>query len=379
MAINEQPIRVLQINIGQVFGGVSSMLFNIYKKTDHEKIQFDFLAPRKSSFSLYRQEIEANGGKIIELNTSGFFIKRKIEFWKKLYRTIKKDDYKIIHCNSGSVFFNLQVAIIAKLNKCEKIIVHSHNAGNDKRIKILLGNLVKWLFPYSATHFLTCSEKAGYFMFPQKLMRSKKYRMINNGVDIEKFQFDLSNREKIRNEMKVTDQTVFLHVGRFTYQKNHKKLIQIFSECLKSDPDAVLLLAGEGELKEEIQSLVKRLGIAKQVRFLGLRKDISKLMSASDIFLLPSHYEGLPVVGIEAQANGLPCCFSNEITNEVNLIPEINRMISLDDPAKLWAETIQSLLLSQKEKNREQYAQIVKDAGFSLEQIAQELTELYRR
>lgn len=118
--MKKEPVRVLQLNIGQVFGGVSSMLLNIYREIDHQVIQFDFLAPRKSSFAMYRQEIESSGGKIIELNTKGFFLKRKIEFWRKLYQLIKKEDYQIIHCNSGSIFFNLQVAAISKLSGAKK-------------------------------------------------------------------------------------------------------------------------------------------------------------------------------------------------------------------------------------------------------------------
>jgi glycosyltransferase involved in cell wall biosynthesis len=375
--MKKEPVRVLQLNIGQVFGGVSSMLLNIYREIDHQKIQFDFLAPRKSSFAMYRQEIESNGGKIIELNTKGFFLKRKIEFWKKLYQLIKKENYQIIHCNSGSVFFNLQVAVISKISGAKKIIIHSHNAGNDKKWKVWLGNLFKWLFSYTATDFFACARKAGSFMFNKKIISSSHYRIINNGVDTEKFRFNASYRQKIRAELQLSKgQKVLLHVGRFVHQKNHHQLIKIFAEFLKEEPKAVLLLVGEGELEEEIRKQVHALKIAENVRFLGVRKDIPQLMSASDLFLLPSHYEGLPVVGVEAQANGLPCCFSSVITKEVDLIEGMNQFVDLTHTEKEWANALKEAL-AVKKAGREQSAENIAEKGFSLAHIANGLTQFY--
>jgi glycosyltransferase involved in cell wall biosynthesis len=377
MMMKKEPVRVLQLNIGQVFGGVSSMLLNIYREIDHQVIQFDFLAPRKSSFAMYRQEIESSGGKIIELNTKGFFLKRKIEFWRKLYQLIKKEDYQIIHCNSGSIFFNLQVAAISKLSGAKKIIIHSHNAGNDKKWKIWMGNLVKWLFPYTATDYFACARKAGSFMFTKKTIDSSHYRIINNGVDTEKFRFNASDRQKIRAELQLSkDQKTLLHVGRFVHQKNHQQLIKIFAGFLKKEPKAVLLLVGEGELEPEIKKQVNALGIMEHVRFLGVRKDIPQLMSASDLFLLPSHYEGLPVVGVEAQANGLPCCFSSVITQEIDLINGMNRFVDLTSTETEWSEALNHVLTAKKSA-RERYAEKIAEKGFSLTHVADELTQFY--
>jgi glycosyltransferase involved in cell wall biosynthesis len=170
---------------------------------------------------------------------------------------------------------------------------------------------------------------------------------------------------------------VLLHVGRFVHQKNHHQLIKIFAGFLKEEPKAVLLLVGEGELEEEIRKQVNALGDSwNMCGFLGVRKDIPQLMSASDLFLLPSHYEGLPVVGVEAQANGLPCCFSSVITQEIDLINGMNRFVDLTSTETEWSEALNHVLTAKKSA-RERYAEKIAEKGFSLTHVADELTQFY--
>lgn len=370
-------VKVMQINSGQKFGGVSSMIFNFYKNVDHEKIQFDFVAPKISSFSMYRREIEEMGGSIIELQTSGNFIKRKLQFFKRLTHLIKRKKYDVVHINSGSIFLNIQVSWIAHFCGVKKIITHSHNAGNDHELLVLLTKLCKPLLEFGPTDYFACSNLAAKFMFTKKRVHNKNYQVINNGVDVQKFKFNIDDRQKYREKLSIQDKVVLLHVGRFTSAKNHQKLINIFKCFHTLVPNSVLLLAGEGELEESIHNQVEQLKLQDSVLFLGLRKDIAELMSTSDMFILPSFYEGLPVVGIEAQTNGLPCVFSDSITREVDLNDKENLFLSLELSDQKWAKKIEDMLVNSSfELRYEAYKNILKK-GYSLVTVGKILEKIY--
>lgn len=367
-------LKVLQINSGEKFGGISSMIYNIYKQLDRSKIQFDFVAPKRSSYDIYRNDIYQMGGRIIELKSHGNFIVQKIMFWIRLYRLIKKEKYKVVHINSGTLLFNLQVAIIARMCQVEKIIMHSHNAGNDRKFYSMLNVAAKPLAPVCATHFLACSKKAAEYMYPPKIIENNKYIIIKNGININKFKYNSKVRTDYRKKLNIENKTVLLHVGRFVNQKNHMFLVEIFNCYHKEAPESVLILVGDGELKSQIEKRVQELGIGDSVIFLGIRKDIPNLMSASDIFCLPSLYEGLPVVGVEAQASGLPCCFSDTITDEIDLTNN-NVFVSLNESAQDWSNAIKQLEMKKNDRLISMEA-VIKN-GYSLEDTVKRLQEVY--
>lgn len=379
MMKNNLPKNILQINIGQVYGGVSTMLFNIYKEINKEKIQFDFVAPRKTSFEKCRTEINEMGGNIVELDTKGWFIKRKLQFFLRLSKQIKSKEYTAVHCNSGSIFFNIQVAFISKICGIEKVIIHSHNAGNDSKPKILFGKFIRPLISVLATDLLACSDEAAKFMFPTKIISKKEYRIISNGIDTYSFKFSNSERAIIREKLGFADEKILLHVGRFTKQKNHEYLIELFSSLNQINDEFRLLLVGEGELKSKIQHEVIQLNLKEKVKFLGMQNNIASIMSASDLLLLPSLYEGLPVVGVEAQANGLPCIFSSNITKEVDLINSNNDFLGLSGSKDYWLKKILSRLEESEEKleERSSCAKKIDDLGFSIKEVAHELENIY--
>lgn len=370
-------VRVMQINSGQKFAGVSSMILNFYKNVDRSKVQFDFVAPQTSSFAIYKDEIEKMGGNIIELQTCGNFVHRKTQFFKRLARLIKKRKYDVVHVNSGSIFLNIQVSWIAHYCGVKKIIVHSHNAGNDKKSMIFLTKLCKPLLEFGPTDYFACSNLAAKFMFTKKRIQNKNYTVINNAVDVEKFRFNMEDRDSYRKDLSIENKTVLLHVGRFAVAKNHKKLIQIFSEYQKINSQSVLLLAGEGELKKQVQQEVKDLNLSESVIFLGLRKDIPQLMSVSDIFILPSLFEGLPVVGVEAQTNGLPCLFSSSITREVNLNVKKNKFIKTGCTNKRWASIIDNLSNNFDQNNRNEAYRLIINHGYLLKDVGKKLENIY--
>ncbi len=367
-------LRVLQINAGENFGGVSAMVYNIYRFIDHSKVQFDFTAPNVTSYYPYRSEITEAGGRIYELHADGFCLLRKLKFWNRLSKHIHKQGYRVIHINSGSVSFNLQVALIARACKVEKIIIHSHNAGNSNERVKLLTPLFRKMLSCAGTDHLSCSHKAAEYMFSSDIVKRKAYRVILNGVETQRFSFDQGARNRIRAELGLEDRNVLLHVGRFNVQKNHSRLIEIFRTYLKTDPSAVLLLAGEGELFDGVKAQASKTDIEKNVIFLGLRKDVPDLFCAADLLVLPSLYEGLPVVGIEAQCSGLRCVFSSEITREIDLSGQ-NAFVSLDDSDEIWVQHISELL--KEENDRYVGRKRIEDCGYSIESTAKIVEELY--
>lgn len=370
-------VRVMQINLGEAYGGVSSMIFNLYSEMNHNKVQFDFVAPKSTSFKSKICEIQSMGGRIIELKTSGNIIKRKLQFFIRLVKLMKSQNYKIVHINSGSTLFNIQVAWIAKLCGIRTIIVHSHNAGNDSGIKKVLMKVSKPLLEFGPTNYFACSNKAAKYMFTNRRYMEKKYKLIKNAVDIDKFEFSEKNRDIYREKYKLKNKIVLLHVGRFSNQKNHKFLISIFKNVSKMNPNARLVLVGVGELQDSIKEQVREMDISSKVLFLNLRDDINNLMSMSDVLVMPSLYEGLPVVGVEAQASGLNCIFSNSITSEVDLTDQ-NEFLSLNSDINLWTNRILTKAkYHMSVTDRLDKSTLVKNEGYSISDVAKKLENFY--
>jgi len=372
----KEPKRVLQISIGMtVFGGVEQMLYQIYKNIDKKKIQFDFLSPNLTTYEIHKNEILNYGGKIIELKANRNNLKGKLLYNIRLYKFLKKNKYEIVHINSGVFLFVFQVAFMAKLCGVKKIIVHSHNAIKIKnKFKRNIINILKHFLHGISTDNLACSELAAKSMFLERDLKDVK--IIKNGIDIQKYKFNSEIRNKYRQELGIKKNIVYGHIGRFETQKNHEFLIDIFYEIQKKQPEAVLLLIGEGNLKNKIINKVEELKITEKVKFLNLRQDVPELLQAMDCFILPSLYEGLPVVGIEAQTSGLPLICSETITNELKLLNN-TKFILLNDDATVWAEEIcKSNYLENTEKRKEAY-KMVKAAGYDIKAVSKEVEKIY--
>ena len=365
-------IRIMQINAGSKYGGVSAMIYNYYKHIDRNRYQFDFVAPFRSSFELYREEIENMGGRIIELGVEGTSLLYNYRLFKAVYLVCKNNKYQIVHINSGYSLFNFIVAFASHCAGATRILVHSHNAGNIKKkdriyAKILAGSLC-----YLATECLACSKAAGEFMFTKKVMCSPKFHILKNGIVLKSFAYDEETRKKIRKSYNIENRFVVGHVGRFTEQKNHIFLLNVFAELLSYRPDAVLVLIGEGEDMNRVQSHSIELGIEKNIIYAGLVKNTNELYSAMDVFVLPSLFEGLPVVGIEAQAAGLKCVFSANVTQEVMVTPSCS-MIKLDDDISNWVKEI----LKSNNFSRNDSIKYLQEAGYDIEDVTRKLETLY--
>lgn len=374
MKDNEKTKKVLQVNASlRGYGGVSAIIFNIYKNIDRSKVQFDFLSPNKTTYDPHREEIEEMGGNLYGLNINKNKIINKILLAKRLNKFLKKHKYDIIHINSGSYFFNLQVAVIAKKNKIERIIVHSHNTLNGKnKIKSWLVKLAKPILNLYATDFLSCSQKAAKDMFTKKVLKEKTI-IIKNGINVEKFKFKEEIRKKVRKELNIEEEFVIGNVGRFTKQKNPEFLIECFNEIHKIDNNTTLILVGEGELENKVKQKVDDFGLTENVRFLGFREDVNEIMQAFDVFLLPSLFEGLPIVGVEAQAAGLRCVMSDTITKEVDQSNHVKFLNLEKDSLQDWANEI----LRNKEYARQEIYNKILESGYDIKDTAKTLLSIY--
>mgnify|MGYP002514923770 CR=1 FL=1 len=325
-------IRVLQCVNNMHRAGLETMLMNYYRNVDRTQIQFDFLTHRPER-SDYDDEIESLGGRVYYAprlypqNYPAYF-----SYMKRFFR--EHPEYRIVHSHIDAMSFLPLLA--AKQAGIPVRIAHSHNTAIDRDFKYILKQAFRTGIPSVATHRFACGEAAGEFLF-----RGRDFRVIANAVDARKFAFREEVRKEKRRELAVSDRFVVGHVGRFCYQKNHALLLEIFGELRKLRPDALLLLVGTGELEQEVRQQACQMGLDSDVRFLGNRGDVSELYQAMDAFVLPSRYEGLPMVGVEAQFAGLPCFFSDRVTREV-AFTEGCRYLPVEEPTR-WAEEIMTL------------------------------------
>lgn len=369
----KQKIRIAHIMGKMVSGGVESVVINYYKNIDKEKIQFDFIVDKDSTYIPF-DEIKNMGGRVILVPP----YQKIFSYINRLKMIFKENEYKIVHSHLNTLsIFPLYAAKIAKV---PVRIAHSHSTSSKKEWKKnLLKNTLKPFSKMYATHYFCCSEVAGRWLFGDKLYDRNQVRLINNAIDIEKFMYNKEVRNKIRKELKLDDKLVITHVGRFVEQKNHRVLIDIFNELHKINSQSILLLAGDGPLLENIKEKVNNLNLSDSVRFLGVRNDINEIMQGTDIFLLPSLYEGLPVVGVEAQASGVLCILSNHMTKETK-ITETTKFIDISDSPKNLAEFI---LDKYKNFQRIDTKQEIIKANFEIKTEAKKLQneyiELYRK
>lgn len=314
-------------------GGIEAVIMNYFRYLDREKIQFDFIVCADSTH-VPGEEIRRLGGNIITVPPYGSLL----AYLKKLKEVFKNGEYSIVHVNMNTLsVFPLLSAWAARV---PIRINHSHStAHRGEGMRALPKYALRPFAKVFATDYMACSRRAGKWLFGQKLMDTGTVNVIPNAIETERFQYDEKARAEIRKQLGVQDAFVVGHVGRFAPQKNHSFLIECFYRLKRTESDAVLLLVGDGPLFDRIQKKVTDLGLEDSVIFLGQREDVNVLYQAMDVFVLPSLYEGLPLVGVEAQAAGLPCLFSDQVTDEAVIIGD-TQLLSLSRSAREWADRI---------------------------------------
>lgn len=365
--MEQEPIRIAQVIGKWVGGGVEAVVMN-YCHIDKSKIQFDFICDEDSTNIPY-EEIEKLGGKVILIPP----YQKLFRYHKELKRILKEGNYKIVHSHINTLsVFSLFAA------KCAKVpvrIAHSHSTTNKKeKKKNLMKQVLKPFSKLFATDYMCCSELAGRWLFGDKLYDEKKIYLLNNAIDLHKFECNEKIREEVRKELNIDEKTFVMgHIGRFVEQKNHNFLIEIFAELYKEKPNSVLMLVGQGPLQDDMKEKVEQLELSNNVMFLGQRNDAARLYQAIDVFVLPSLYEGLPVVGVEAQAAGLLCVLSDDMTKETKVL-DTTVFNTLNQSASEWAKTI---LTKSNEYTRQKTNDEMKNKNFDIDTEACKLEKVY--
>jgi glycosyltransferase involved in cell wall biosynthesis len=308
----DKPIRVLQVMSSMNRGGAETMIMNIYRNIDRSKVQFDFVVHGEKKYD-YEDEIISLGGNIYKIPSfNKYKIKEYNIFWNNFFE--KHLEYRIIHGHMRSTAY-LYLKIARKHNRIT--IAHSHNTSSGKGFKGFRKRLMHYPLRRVCDYCFACSLESGQWLFGNKIIHRDNFKVIYNAVDLEKFSFNEEIRQKYRKEFGVTEKEYLIgHVGRFQEQKNHTFIIDVFNNICLNNDDFKLILIGDGYLKKAIEKKANDYGINDKVIFTGVRKDVNNLMQAMDVFILPSLHEGLPLVLIEAQAAGLPCFISENVTSK---------------------------------------------------------------
>lgn len=339
---------------------------NYYRQLVKKGIQFDFICMYSSL--AYEEEIKKLGGKIYYTAD----VKRNVlRFQTELKKIIQKNQYRIVHINMLSAANIVPLKIASKLG-VPKIIVHSHNTNAPGRIRNYLHKKNMPLIPQYATDFWSCSCQAAKWLYGEE--KSENAVIIRNAVEVERFLFNAKKRRTMRESLDIPADTLVLgHVGRMEEQKNHAFLLDIFRKVLMKRKNTLLLLIGDGVLKEKLAEKAAQLGIEEKVRFLGRREDVDILLNAVDVFVFPSLYEGLSVTAVEAQCAGLPCVVSMGVSEETAVTENFQRL-SLSDSAEQWAEKIidSAKKLRNEQDNDKIYKEVTK-AGFNIKVEAENI------
>lgn len=366
-----EPIRILHVIGIMNRGGAETMIMNLYRHMDRTKVQFDFVE-NSAEPAAFDDEIQRLGGKIYRCphyNGKNHFT--YVKWWNCFFRE-HRGEYPIVHGHLGSTAA-IYLSIAKKYGAYT--IAHSHNT----RTQLNLGEIIYavYSFPtrYIANQLFSCSRVAAISRYGAKRGGEKSQCIIiNNAISTDMFSLSQEHRMEIRNELNLGEQLVIGHVGRFNPQKNHPFLLEIFSALLKKEPSAVLLLVGGGEDLPKIQAKAQTLGIAENIRFLGVRSDVADLMQAMDVFVFPSLYEGLPVTMVEAQASGLPCLISDKVPEECIITEGLVDVMPLSASADAWAEKV----LEKRKCPRTDHSEEVAAHGFDIEAEALKLQEFYQ-
>lgn len=366
-----EPIHVLVLDTVMDRGGAEAMIMNYMRNIDRDVIKFDFLTNRDYR-AAYEDEIESLGGRVYHMCP---MYPGKFRQYKREVREFLKEhpEYKIIHSNlEERSYFALKEA---KKMGVPVRISHSHNRPLGVNPKLIVRYYFKFMLKYYNTHMFACGGEAGDWLYGKK--NRDKVIVMNNAIDAKAYTYNVTKSMEMKKILGVENKTVIGHVGRFFEQKNHPFLIDIFYEIHKGNPDTVLLLVGGGELDDSLKNRMKQkvedLGLQDCVQFLGVRDDVSEVMQAFDLFLLPSLFEGLPVTMVEAQASGLPCVISDKVPIQCDITGNV-KVIALKDSPEVWADKVLEFVNGFERRDT---WDMIRKAGFDIQQNARWLEEFY--
>lgn len=367
--------RVLQVNIDNNGGnGAFTLVRNFYKKLRDDYI-FDYFTMDKFLKDEVFRDIIESGGKCYSANLRENKIKGHILLPFVFYKFLKSNKYETVHIHSEVAYKQFLYALVAKLEKVDTIIIHSHSSnidGNYKSVKLFFHYLFRYFVNMLGDIYIACSMPAAKWMFTKSHIDSNRFHLLPNGIDSVAYKFSEEKRKEVRTQLNLEKKVVIGHVGALKWVKNQERIIDILHE-LNNDKYR-LVLVGDGPDKQKLISKVKKLGMENKVVFLGNRTDVQDLLQAFDIIVFPSYFEGIPMALIEAQAVGVPVVASDAINHDVK-INDNCFFVSLDSTNEEWINLIKNSM------NKH-----IKDTGFinvskssyNIEKSVNVLREIYR-
>lgn len=357
-------------------GGTESVMLNIFKNIDRKMFSIDFLILcDEEDYSRETDYLKQNGSHI-------YYVVSRGKDWNRHKRELKtffsEHKYDIVHTHMNAL--GNEVLKIAFENDVSVRIAHSHNTSHQLKVKTIKDFLH---FVYleaerrqirkNANYYIGCSELAGRWLFGSKVNR-ENYMNLQNAICVEDYMFDERVRDEVRTSLGLHGLKIIGHVGRFSYQKNHTFLIEVFNEMLKIRTDIKLVLVGDGEEYANITDLVKNMNLEDKVMFLGNCNEVNRILQAMDLFIFPSRYEGLPLALVEAQASGLECLVSDRVSEECNITGKVC-FLDIESDAKKWAEQACEKLDFQTARNSD--ISKIRENGFDIKYNIKKLEEFY--
>lgn len=350
-------------------GGIENFIYNYYRWMDKKDIHLTLMA--MDDKVVYEEELSRAGAKIVHLPAKR---NNRYPFYKCMEKNVKDGSYDAVWFNDNNLC-DIQLLRFAKRYRVPVRICHSHNSAlTAGQLKLSIHKWNSRHIKKYATDLWACSDKAAEWAFGE-YWQEKNVQIVPNAIDTEKFRYKESVRKKMRDRLRAEGKFVVGHVGRFCEAKNHKFLLEIFSQIVNTHPDSMLILVGKGEFFEQVKLDIQKRNLVSKVKLLGQREDVSDLIQSFDAVIMPSLYEGFPVAVVEAQAAGLPCVVADTITREVNITGAVHYM-SLQDSPLQWGD---SVLQAAREADREAVSEKISDSNYNIRKAAQMLELWFKR
>ncbi len=367
-----RKIRILHVFNKLNNGGIENLVMSVMRKIDRDRFQFCF-ALIEDEKGYFDDEVRELGGEIYLFDCTKKTIKN---YRNSLNRIISENGpFDVVH--SHCYFFSGIVLGIAKKCGIKIRIAHAHDTQKGRKQTLArrtYQSVMRILIHKNATEMIGCSDVACAYVFGS----DDNYRVIYNGIDTTRFRFDEQQRIEMRDNLCLADKTVFIHVGRFAEQKNHSYLLRVFDRYSKKDSNAVLMLLGNGALEKRVRDQAESLGLTDKVIFIGATTTPELYYNAADCFLMPSLYEGLGIVAVEAQCNGLPCLISDRVTQEVRIATTTQYIGIEDDKIEQWVNAM-LLIKENLYADRTRAVNIIENSNFDIKQTVKSLEHIYSR
>jgi glycosyltransferase involved in cell wall biosynthesis len=371
------PRRILHVGLSLVPGGTEALVMGAYRRMDREEIQFDFAVAESGPTGVYNDEVHSLGGRVLTYPAPSA---RRPWVFDRSLRTLLRDAGPFAGVHGHVFYLNGPILRAAAAAGVPVRIAHSHfteDGRGDSLFRRAYRAYSRRLIDRYATHKLGCSRRACESLYGRDCWDDPRTRVVPNGIDLGQFAQANIDSVALRRELGLPHDAVLIgHVGRFVEQKNHRLLVEIFAEIARARADVALVLVGAGHLQPEIRERVARLDLTDRVRFLGIRRDLPRILPGLDALLMPSLYEGLPVVLVEAQAAGIPSVVASTITPEVDLGAGLVRFVQLDAPLAAWRDQLNAALGAKRPDPAEVRALLAAE-GYEISDVARSLAAVY--